>query len=326
MDQHRNSQPTQQVNHAEALFFASIKALKDILDDPDVTEVAINGDEPFLFTSGKGGRKKHDIHINQHMVLGAIKTLARYNDKDANNKAEAIVSQKIGDFRVTGVLSPVSYKGHVLRIRKHTMSDMSLDDMVLAGNITRDQQAILIDIVESGANYLVSGSTAAGKTTVLNAMLAHIPPFESVITIENGVELKIKCIDNTRLLEYPEYGIGGDTLLQTCLRLTPDRIIVGEIRKPIEAATFLEVMGAGHDGCASTIHANSAEKTLMRFESLVSSHVNDSLLSIRIRIASVMNYVVHFHKDKRTHKRSLSGIVKIADVSSNGEYVLERIV
>jgi len=326
MDQDKSNQTFKIESHTEALFWASISQLRALIEDPDITEIAINGDEPYVFTSGVGGRKKHDIKIDQAQIEVAIKTLAHFNEKDATKKSDSIISQKIGDLRVTGVLAPVSYKGHLLRIRKHTMSDMSLDDMVANSSITESQKLKLIEIVEMGANFLVAGGTASGKTTSLNAMLAYIPQHESIVCIENGIELKIKSIDNTRLLEFPEYGIGCDTLLHTTLRLSPDRIIVGELRKPDEAATFLDVMGAGHDGCTATIHANSARLTLMRFDSMVASKVQDSILSIRSRTASVLEYVVHFHKDKRTHKRCLSGIVKVVGLDKNGEYILEDVI
>jgi len=311
---------------AEKVFRIAIAPFQHLLDDPTITEINVNGDGPDdVWVSGMGGRRQIDIVVNKGFVRAAINALATHTKRDANSNSEdAFISQKFGNLRVTGILSPISYKGDALAIRKHTVSVITLDDMVSGGGIDESAKEMMIHIVESGANFLVAGGTDAGKTTVLNAMLAHVPPRERVITIEDGVELNIVAKNNLRLLENKSSNVTVEKLLHGVLRTSPDRAICGEIRKKEEAVNFLDVMNSGHEGCCSTIHANSCQRALLRLERLLLQSGEPSQESARIGIASLIEYIIHFKKDKADSRRYLTGIINIKDYTK-GDYVLETI-
>lgn len=309
----------------ESFFWSCVQPIKGLLDDPSITEVSVNGSDGVVWLAGQGGRSKADVILPAANVKAAIKALARINSRDAHkNSEDAVISQKFGEFRVTGILNPVSYKGDAITIRKHTLSNITLDEMVGSGTMLAWQAEKIKEIMQVAGNTLVAGGTGAGKTTVINAMAEFIPEHERIVVIEDGVELLINTPNNIRLLEHKIANITTEKLLHASLRLTPDRIVVGEIRKKEEAATFLDILNAGHDGCMSTIHANSAALALMRFDSLVQDMTGSSIESIRGRTASTLQYVIHFKKDKRTHKRSLTSIIKITGIK-HGEYELETI-
>lgn len=314
------------LSQIENVFSSAIAPIRHLLDDPSITEVHVNGDgEDDVWVSGKGGRRKILSDLNRKFVRAAINAIAALTNRNASGSSDdAFISQKFENFRVTGILSPVSYKGDALAIRKHSVSIITLDDLLAFGTIDQQAKDLMIEIVTSGANFIVCGGTDSGKTTLLNAMLAYIPSNERVITVEDGIELNIRAENNLRLLENKSDGITVERLLHGVLRASPDRVICGEIRKKEEAVNFLDVLNSGHEGCCSTIHANSARRGLLRLERLLIQAGEPSQESARIGIASLIEYVIHLKKEKADSRRYLTSIIKIEDYA-NGNYVYQTI-
>lgn len=172
--------------------------------------------------------------------------------------------------RLHVIIPPLAVDGPVITIRRFTRTLNSIEDLVENGSINESAAKELAEAVRNGKNVLVSGGTATGKTTLLNALAACIPAGERIITIEDTAELNLSAGHVIRLESRPDNieGKGGITirdLVRTSLRMRPDRIIVGEVRGP-EALDMLQAMNTGHAGSMSTIHANSCRDALKRLE------------------------------------------------------------
>jgi pilus assembly protein CpaF len=175
--------------------------------------------------------------------------------------------------RVNVIVPPLSLEGPALTIRKFKRDRLTLDQLVKLGTVTPEGRGLLAIIGRVRCNVIISGGTGSGKTTLLNCMTGYIENNERVITCEDAAELQLQQPHVVRLETRPRNleGEGEVTmrdLVRNCLRMRPDRIIVGEARGP-EAFEILQAMNTGHDGSMSTIHANSPRECITRMESMI---------------------------------------------------------
>jgi pilus assembly protein CpaF len=172
------------------------------------------------------------------------------------------------------IAPPLSLDGPTLTIRKFKKDKLTLGQLVKFGTITPEGATILEIIGRSRCNVIVSGGTGSGKTTLLNCLTAFIESTERIITCEDAAELQLQQPHVVRLETRPpnlegEGQITMRDLVKNCLRMRPERIIVGEVRGP-EAFDLLQAMNTGHDGSMGTLHANSPREALSRVESMIS--------------------------------------------------------
>src|SRR5947209_18314430 len=171
------------------------------------------------------------------------------------------------------------------------------DDLVEKKALTRGMMDLMRAAVQARLNIIVAGGTGAGKTTLMNALLAFISPKERIVTIEDAAELQLKQPHLARLETRPANLEGHGAvrqrqLLVNSLRMRPDRIIVGEVRGE-EALDMLQAMNTGHDGSLTTVHANSARDAVSRLEVMVSiANANMQLVTIRQQIASAVHILI----------------------------------
>jgi pilus assembly protein CpaF len=175
--------------------------------------------------------------------------------------------------RVNVIAPPLSLDGPTLTIRKFKKDRLTLDQLVRMGTITPEGRTLLAVIGRIRCNVIISGGTGSGKTTLLNCLTGYIENDERVITCEDSAELQLQQPHVVRLETRPpnlegEGEITMRELVRNCLRMRPDRIIVGEARGP-EAFDLLQAMNTGHDGSMSTIHANSPRECISRLESMI---------------------------------------------------------
>src|SRR3954470_7578416 len=175
--------------------------------------------------------------------------------------------------RVNVIAPPLALDGPTLTIRKFKKEKLKLEDLTRFGSISPDGARVLQVIGRCRCNILISGGTGSGKTTLLNTMTAFIDPTERVVTCEDAAELQLQQPHVVRLETRPPNleGQGAVTmrdLVKNCLRMRPERIIVGEVRGP-EAFDLLQAMNTGHDGSMGTLHANSPREALSRLESMI---------------------------------------------------------
>jgi pilus assembly protein CpaF len=218
--------------------------------------------------------------------------------------------------RVNAVIPPISLVGPVLTIRKFAKIPITLDQLIQFGSITPEALQFLKACVESRLNMIISGGTGSGKTTLLNILSQFIPGDERIVTVENAAELQLRQEHVVTLESRPPNieGRGEVTIRQlviNCLRMRPDRIIVGEIRDEA-ALDMLQAMNTGHDGSMTTAHSNSPRDTLSRLETMVMmAGMELPVRAIREQVSSAIELVVHQERMRDGTRK----VVNITEVS-----------
>ena len=199
--------------------------------------------------------------------------------------------------RFNAIVPPLALDGPCVSIRRFGTIPITAEDLVALGSIPRPVLEVLRGAVRSKLNIVISGGTGSGKTTLLNVLSSFIPSSERIITIEDSAELQLQQTHVVRLETRPSNiegkgEIGQRELVKNCLRMRPDRIILGEIRGA-EAIDMLQAMNTGHDGSLATVHSNSSRDALARFETMVGIGMpNMSDKSIRETIARALDLIL----------------------------------
>ena len=271
--------------------------LSVFLDCPEISEIMVNGpDRIFIEVKGvlqeTGIRFFNERHLIQ-IIQRIVEPLGRHVDD-----ASPMVDARLPDgSRVNAIIPPLALDGASLTIRKFSQKKLTTDDLIAFGSMTREMAFFLQEAVRSRQNILVSGGTGSGKTTLLNVLSQFIPSRERVVTVEDSAELKLSHRDIVRLEARPANIEGKGRvairdLVINCLRMRPDRIIVGECRGA-EALDMLQAMNTGHDGSLTTAHANNPRDALSRLENMVMMAGFDLPSSaIREQIASAIDLIV----------------------------------
>lgn len=247
--------------------------LEPLLDDPDITEVMVNGPHEIYYEK-RGRVHKTDIQFRdeealRHVIDRIVAPLGRRVDVSS-----PMVDARLPDgSRVNAVIPPISLKGSLISIRKFRQDPIGMDDLVGFGSLTEDMATFLQNVVKAKLNIIISGGTGSGKTTLLNALANFVPENERIVTIEDMAELRIPHGHVAGLEARPSNveGKGEVTirqLVRNALRMRPDRIIVGEVRGA-EAFDMLQAMNTGHEGSLTTVHSNSPDDAMRRLEAMV---------------------------------------------------------
>ena len=292
--------------------FRKLDILQQLLDDPEITEVMINGrDHIFVEESGVMHPWEYEFESDEQLEDMIQQVVSRVNRTVSNPIADARLAD---GSRVHVVLPPVSLDGPVMTIRKFPRI-ITMEMLVESGSITQEAADFLKKLVRAGYNLFISGGTNSGKTTFLNALSAYIPADERVITIEDSAELQIQQVKNLVRLEtrtansQGEGAIGIGDLIKASLRMNPNRIIVGEVRGK-EALELLNSYNTGHDGGMSSGHGNSPKDMLARLETMVLMGAELPLAAIRSQIASALDVMIHLGRE-RNKKRRVFWIVEV---------------
>jgi len=280
-----------------------LRPIEDLLRDPGITEVMVNDGGRRVFVEREGALEAvPDRTLEPRNLTVAIKNIARACGDEISDVQPLLDARLEDGSRVAAMFPPCAVAGAVLTIRKFTRR-YSLDDLVNLGTLTPQTADRLLAAVSAQRNILVSGGTGTGKTTLLNALAAHIPDGDRVIVIEETAEIHLAKPNVLRLearraqaplgQEAPLPPVTIADLLRAALRHRPDRILVGEVRGP-EAFDLLQALNTGHLGSLSTIHANSAEQALTRLAHCVlTANVGLPHRSTREAIALAIHVIVH---------------------------------
>lgn len=296
------------------LILPHVQPIKHLIQDSSISEVMVN-DDGKVFVDRSGKLFPINVEITQTRLRDAIVNIARVLDQDISQDQPILNARLPDGSRVCAMVPPASLRGPVLSIRKFLPKTLSTTDLVQMGSLSSEVLEHLIQAIEQRENILISGGTNSGKTTLLNALAQHIPTEERIVVIEDTAEIKLHH-SNVIRTEAQKAQPGRDEitiqkLLETALRLRPDRIIVGEVRDKA-AYDLLQAMNTGHSGTLTTIHANSASLALNRLASLaLRSERNLDHQAIRSEVADVISLVVQTKHDKATGRRFVSELVKV---------------
>ena len=283
-----------------------LRSIEDVLLDPSVTEVMVNDGGRTVFVERRGVLDAvPDRTLDARTLMAALKNIARACG-DEISEVQPILDARLEDgSRVAAMFPPCAVTGPTLTIRKFTHR-YTLEELVDGGGLSTDVAQILVKAVEQRHNLLISGGTGTGKTTLLNALAAHIPDRERIVVIEETAEIHLRKPNLVRFeARRAQAPLGQEAslpaitiadLLRATLRHRPDRILVGEVRGT-EAFDLLQALNTGHLGSLSTIHANSAEQALVRLAHCVlTANVGLPHASIREAIALAIHRVVHLER------------------------------
>lgn len=276
---------------------AGLGPLQPFLEDDSVTEIMVNGkDSTFVerrgVLEGLGSMFETDEQI-RIAIDRIISPLGRRVDE----RSPMVNARLPSGYRVNAVIPPIALDGPTLTIRKFSDRISSLDHLVRLGSLPPWYATLLSFAVRLRQDLAVAGGTGSGKTTLLNALSCEIPVGERIVTIEDSAELKFTQHPHVVRLEAREASIEGEgavsihDLVVNALRMRPDRIVVGEVRNR-EAIDMIDAMNTGHDGSLTTLHAGSAEETIVRLTLLARYGVDLSSDLIEDQIAMALDGIV----------------------------------
>jgi pilus assembly protein CpaF len=272
--------------------------IEPLLQDPTINEVMVNGPRQ-VYVEQKGRLLLTDVvfdddeHVRR-IIDRIVSPLGRHVDESS-----PLCDARLPDgSRVNIAIPPISLTGPTLTIRKFSKTPLGIDDLIRFGSMTPEIAEFLRACVVARLNIVISGGTGSGKTTLLNVLSSFIPNDERIITVEDAAELQLRQEHVVRLEARPPNieGKGAITirdLVINCLRMRPDRIVVGECRGR-EALDMLQAMNTGHDGSLTTAHANGPRDVLSRLETMVLMAGMDlPVRAIREQISSAVDLIVH---------------------------------
>ena len=309
------------------LILPFLRPIAHLIRDPHITEIMVNGSGR-VFVERRGQLEAvPDVTVREQNLRVAVRNLARVLGDDVSEDRPLLDSRLPDGSRVAAALPPVSLGGTTLTIRKFHSQHFSAEDLVRIGTLAPSQLDLLRRGIDARDNILISGGTGTGKTTLLNALAAFLPPDDRLVLIEDTAELQLTATNLVRFEARREQaGVLAVTirdLLRATLRHRPDRILLGEVRGG-EAFDLLQALNTGHSGTLSTIHANSAEQALTRFASCVlQSGIDLPYPAVRLAIAEGLQLLVHL--DRRQGQRVVRQIVRVRRYdAATDTYALEE--
>ncbi|WP_076411325.1 CpaF family protein [Shewanella sp. UCD-KL12] len=275
--------------------------LETLLADPSVSDILVNSfDRVYVERRGKLEPVAINFHNNAHL-LNIIDRIVSSVGRRIDESSPMVDARLEDGSRVNAIIPPLALDGPALSIRRFAVDKLKAEQLISYGSITAPMVELLKGSVAGKLNILVSGGTGSGKTTLLNMLSGYIPSDERIVTIEDSAELQLQQPHTVRLETRPANIEGrGEVsqreLVKNCLRMRPDRIVIGEVRGG-EALDMLTAMNTGHEGSLTTLHANSARDALGRLEYMVCMAGFDMPVSnIRTQIASAIDLVVQLER------------------------------
>lgn len=272
--------------------------LEDLLADDSVTEIMVNGPGK-VYVERHGKLQLTDRQfMDDASVMAVIERIVSPIGRRIDESQPYVDARLADGSRVNAIIPPLALSGPTVTIRKFARRTLTPEDFVRFGTWTPNAAEFMKACVRMRKNIIVAGGTGSGKTTLLNLLSGFIPPDERIVTVEDAAELRLEQPHVVRLEARPPNieGRGAVTirdLVKNCLRMRPDRIIVGECRGG-EALDMLQAMNTGHDGSLTTVHANSPRDVIARLETMVlMSGMELPSRAIREQIASAVDIIIH---------------------------------
>ncbi|RLQ87027.1 CpaF family protein [Notoacmeibacter ruber] len=247
--------------------------LEPLLARDDIADIMVNGaKDVYIEVSGRTERTDVQFRDNQQL-LNICQRIVSQVGRRVDESSPICDARLMDGSRVNVIAPPLAIDGAALTIRKFKKDKLTLEELVRFGSISPEGAEVLKIIGRVRCNTIISGGTGSGKTTLLNCLTRYIDTNERIITCEDSAELQLQQPHVVRLETRPpnlegEGQVTMTDLVKNCLRMRPERIIVGEVRGP-EVFDLLQAMNTGHDGSMGTIHANTPRECLSRMESMI---------------------------------------------------------
>ena len=295
--------------------------LEPLLRDAKISDILVNDkDHVFIEKGGILQRVNTKFRDDRHLLQIIDRIVSRVGRRV--DESSPMVDARLPDgSRVNAIIPPLALDGPSLSIRRFGTGPLAANQLVHLKSVSAEMMEVLTSAVKARISILIAGGTGAGKTTFLNILSQYIPRNERLITIEDAAELRLAQEDIVRLETRPpniegQGAIRQRQLLINCLRMRPDRIIMGEVRGE-EAFDMLQAMNTGHEGSMTTIHANTPRDAISRLESMVAmGNLNIPEKSVRQQIAAAITIVVQCTR-MSDGTRKVTSVAEITGMEEN---------
>ncbi len=271
--------------------------LEELMRDPSVTEIMVNSfDKVYIEKAGKLILTKYKFRSDEQ-IMQVMKRIVAPLGRRIDESVPLVDARLKDGSRVNGIIPPLAVSGPTLTIRRFSAKPLSDSTLVKMGSISQTGVDFLRACVKLRKDIIISGGTGTGKTTFLNMLSSYIPEDERIVTVEDTAELRLQQDHWVRLESRPPNIEGkGEVsikdLVKNCLRMRPDRIVVGEVRGS-EALDMLQAMNTGHEGSLATIHANTSRDALTRLEAMcLMAGAELPIWALREMISSAVHMIV----------------------------------
>src|SRR5438270_11179375 len=297
--------------------------LEPLLKDPRISDILVNSrDKVFVERGGRLQRTDTVFRDDRHLLQIIDRIVSRVGRRV--DESWPMVDARVPDgSRVNAIIPPLALDGPSMSIRRFGTGPVQANQLVELKSISAEMMTVIEAAARARLTILISGGTGAGKTTLLNILSRNIPQSERVITIEDAAELQLAQENLVRLETRPpniegQGAVRQRQLLINCLRMRPDRIILGEVRGD-EAFDMLQAMNTGHEGSMATIHANTPRDALSRLESMVAmGNLNLPERTVRQQIVSAINIVVQVSRLSDGTRK----VVNISEITGMEENII----
>ena len=307
-----------------------LSALKEYMEDDDITEIMLNPDGYVWVESYEKGMYKTSTYLNEMEGYKIIQVLASYNSKIISEKNPRLSGNLPNSDRFQGAAKGITKGIPIFTIRKRPKKIFTLDDYLAMGSITEFQKNFLTEAILNKKNIVVSGGTGTGKTTFTNALVDYL---KQVDRIRNTVERiyiieeveEIICDKENVLRVFVTEDVSALELSKDALRHRPDRIIQGELRYGEEAEEILKNWNTGHSGGFTTVHSDGAEETLERLEELLMEVDRNPRQPLIGRSVDVIVNIIRITENGKT-VRKVNKIIKVNGFNKKTkEYEIEEV-
>ncbi len=295
--------------------------LEELLADDSVSEIMVNGPSRVYIERGGKLQLSDCQFTDDASVLSVIERIIAPLGRRCDESQPYVDARLADGSRVNAIIAPLSLSGPTITIRKFSKKALTPEDFIRFGTWTHNAAEFMKLCVLLRKNIIVAGGTGSGKTTLLNLLSGYIPHSERIVTVEDAAELRLQQPHVVRLEARPPNIEGKGAvpirdLVKNCLRMRPDRIIVGECRGG-EALDMLQAMNTGHDGSLTTVHANSPRDVISRLETMVlMSGMELPSRAIREQIASAVDIIIHESR-MSDGSRKVTAITEVTGLEGN---------
>jgi pilus assembly protein CpaF len=285
--------------------------LEELIRDDGINDILVNGTR-CIYVERAGVLHRTDMRfIDDEHVLRVIRRILAPLGRRIDESSPMVDARLPDGSRVNAIIPPLALDGPCLSIRKFRKDPLQASDLLASGTLDDPMLAFLRQAVTKRSNILISGGTGSGKTTLLNVLSRFISPNERLVTIEDAAELQLGHDHVVRLETRPPNvdgrgEVSARDLMRNALRMRPDRVLLGEVRGH-EVMDMLQAMNTGHDGCMSTIHANSPRDALLRLEMLSGfAGFQGQELTLKHMIATALDLIVQIGRMSDGKRRVLA--------------------